>query len=112
MRNLLVLLTFALLVALAAPAANEEASSVIAVKGSETSSGVVTLHIVKGAKAYELTCNQGMPGCTSLKNATYRMTVLPKNRGMYDCQNVKVYAEAADTSGDEQELGAYCLLDK
>lgn len=81
------------------------------VKNSETNSGVVTLQISKESKEFELTCNDGLPGCTVLKKGTYRMLELPKNRGMYDCKNVRVYAESAAGPEDEK-LGEYCLVGK
>ena len=113
MRNVLtvsVFLVFLLLPGMTALAQDEPTTSVIIVKNSETNSGVITLQISKESKSYELTCNDGLPGCTVLKKGTYRMLVLPKNRGMYDCQNVRIYAESA--AEDDEKLGEYCLLGK
>jgi hypothetical protein len=36
------------------------------------------------------------------------MVRLPKNRGMYDCQNVDLYPRTADPE-NEEKLGEYCL---
>jgi hypothetical protein len=62
-------------------------------------------------KAVELQCNQSSPSCASLKGGKYVAVLLPKNHGMYDCNNVDVYSETANPDNDEK-LGEYCLLDK
>ena len=94
---------------LSAMAADEAATTVISVKGSQKSSGVITLQITKDSKSYELNCNESMPSCVDLKKGTYRMVELPKNHGMYDCQNVRVFAESAVSTDDDAKLGEYCL---
>jgi hypothetical protein len=39
------------------------------------------------------------------------MVTLPKNWGMYDCQNVDLYPTSADPATD-QKIGEYCLNGK
>ena len=106
MRNVFILL----LLGTAALAADDNPSSVITVKSSEKNSGVITLQITKNAKSFELTCNDGAGSCADLKKGNYKMVELPKNHGMYDCQNVDIFAESA--SEDDQKLGEYCLISK
>jgi hypothetical protein len=43
-----------------------------------------------------------------VKPGEYQMVRLPKNHGMYDCQNVDLYLQTADTETDDK-LGEYCL---
>ncbi len=40
------------------------------------------------------------------------MVELPKNFGMYECQDVEVYPESAVTEDKDQKLGEYCLVEK
>jgi hypothetical protein len=86
--------------------------STITVQGNQLNNGVVIMDIVLDRKAYRLTCNQAMSGCTPLKSGRYQMVQLPKNFGMYDCQDVDVYADTANTSDDNRKLGEYCLEEK
>ena len=65
----------------------------ITVKASELNSGVVILQIAKAGTDYQLQCNQGAPGCVSLKSGKYQMVELPKGFGMYECRDVEVYPE-------------------
>ncbi len=81
------------------------------VKDSQTVSGVVIVDIQVAGKPAELQCNQGGFRCEQLKRGSYQMVKLPKNRGYYDCQNVEVYAQSADTEKG-QAIGAYCLNEK
>jgi hypothetical protein len=104
------LVVFSLVISAASVAADDVPTWVITVKSLEKNSGVITLQIVRDSKAFELTCNEGMPGCTDLKKGNYKMTELPKNHGVYDCNNVRVYAESAGE--DDEKLGEYCLITK
>jgi hypothetical protein len=115
MRNvfiLFLLVSIVLLLATPLVADDENSTSLIAVKGSQKASGVITLQISQGTKSLELNCNEGMSGCADLKKGNYRMLVLPKNRGMYDCQNVRVFAESSTDPDNDEKLGEYCLAGK
>ena len=83
----------------------------LVVKDSSTYTGVVIVNAELAGKAVELQCNQNASACTLLKSGKYTMVVLPKNWGMYDCKNVDVYQETANTETD-QKLGEYCLIQK
>ena len=110
-RIALCLLTVLFLLAGTAKTLAQEKSA-ITVKGSTLSNGVVVVDVMKGTKAYLLECNQGMPGCTQLKSGKYQLVELPSNSGMYDCKDVQVFAEGADTEDSDKKLGEYCLNDK
>lgn len=107
--TLSILLAFFLL-GLKTPRAQEK--SFITIKSGEVNNRVVILDVVKAGKAYELQCNQGTRGCASLKGGKYQMVELPKNYGVYDCQNVEVYPESATILDENQKLGEYCLVEK
>ena len=92
--------------------ASAQEKSVITVKGTTLSNGVVLIDIVKGGKGIDMQCNQGAPGCTQLKGGKYQLVQLPENMGMYDCKDVQVFAESADTSDADKKLGEYCLNEK
>jgi len=111
-RIVLLLVASVLLLGIIALAADDEATSLITVKSSAKSSGVVTLQIAKDTKTLELTCNLNMPSCVDLKKGNYRMLELPKNHGMYDCRDVRVFAESGTSTEDDDKLGEYCLADK
>jgi hypothetical protein len=85
--------------------------STIVVKDSGTYTGVVVITATSGAKTIELQCNQTSSSCTLLKSGNYVMVTLPKNHGMYDCQNVDIYADATEP-GTGQKIGEYCLTQK
>jgi hypothetical protein len=84
----------------------------ITVRGSELNNEVVILDVLKASKAYQLQCNQGAPGCSTLNNGNYQMVELPKNFGMYECRDVEIYPESAITSDKDKKLGEYCLVEK
>jgi len=91
--------------------------SYITVRGSELNNSFFILDVLKGSNAYQLQCNQGAPGCTSLKSGNYLMLELPKNLGMYECRHVEAYPESAAASdtalpGKHKKLGEYCLIEK
>jgi hypothetical protein len=85
--------------------------SVITVKDSSVTTGVIIIDAQAAGKNIELQCNQTSPACTQLKRGTYQMVKLPKNHGMYDCQNADIYTDSADTESG-QRLGEYCLTEK
>lgn len=85
--------------------------SAINVKESFTSTGVVVVSADMSGKTVELQCNVASPSCTVLKPGKYQMVQLPKNHGMYDCQNADVFDAAANPEID-QRLGEYCLTVK
>jgi len=100
-----------LLVILTATALAEQQTLSIMVKEATVATGVVIITADMAGKSVELQCTQSMPGCVSLKNGKYLMVQLPKNHGMYDCQNVDVFQEGANPTS-AQRLGAYCLNEK
>jgi hypothetical protein len=87
-------------------------NSKITVTGSEVNNGVVILDVLKAGRAYQLQCNQGAPGCATLKIGNYQMVELPKNFGMYECRDVESYPESAVTSDKDKKLGEYCVVEK
>lgn len=88
-----------------------QTKSTITVKGSELSNGVVFVDVVKEGKTYELQCNQGVSSCALLKSGKYQLVELPANRGMYECRDVEVYADAM-SGAEQKKLGEYCLTEK
>ncbi len=86
--------------------------SAITVKGSSINNGVVIVDAMKGGKGYDLECNHGALSCAELKSGKYLMVELPANTGMYDCKDVQVFAEGADTEDSNNKLGEYCLNNK
>jgi len=89
----------------------QDKTSPIVVKEATISTGVVVVTADMGGKSVELQCTQSMPDCISLKNGKYVLVQLPKNHGMYDCQNVDVFPEGADPA-TAHKLGEYCLMSK
>lgn len=85
-----------------------ETKTAVKVKSSQVTSGVVLITVDENGKSFDLQCNDGHPFCKAVKPGEYQMVRLPKNRGMYDCQNVDLYLQTADTENDEK-LGEYCL---
>jgi hypothetical protein len=83
----------------------------ITVKESSTVSGVVIVSGEMQGKSIDLQCNASSPSCQALKPGKYLMLQLPKNRGMYDCQNADVFELGKDTATD-QRLAEYCLTVK
>jgi hypothetical protein len=89
----------------------QEKSSPIMVKEATTTTGVVIVTADMAGKSVQLQCTASMPDCAALKNGKYVIVLLPKNHGMYDCQNVDVYAPDANPATD-QRIGEYCLTQK
>ena len=115
MRRLLVVIGLFALTAAIQVLAQEK--SIIAVKGSEISNGVVTLTAQQAAtsdqaaESFVLHCNKGMSECTAVEAGNYLMVRLPKNWGMYDCTDVDLYPTTADPA-TSQKIGEYCLSKK
>ena len=82
--------------------------TLITVKDSSTTTGVVIVSANMSGKSVELQCNVSTPSCAPLKAGKYQMVTLPKNHGMYDCQNADVYDLSANPERD-QKIGEYCL---
>ena len=108
-RIALFLLMVLILLAGAVRVAAQDKSS-ITVKGSQSTNGVVVVDVTKGTKKIELQCNQGAPFCAWLKSGKYLMVELPANRGMYDCHDVQVFADSAESTEPEYRIGEYCLV--
>jgi hypothetical protein len=85
-----------------------ETKTPVTVKSSQVTSGVVLVTVSENGKSFDLQCNEGHAFCKAVKPGEYQMVRLPKNHGMYDCQNVDLYLQTADTENDEK-LGEYCL---
>lgn len=83
----------------------------VTVKSTEKNSGVVIVSINDGKKNAELNCNDGFPGCAIPKTGEYWMVMLPKNHGVYECQNVDLYPSTANPDSDEK-TGEFCLIEK
>jgi hypothetical protein len=84
----------------------------ITVKDASTSNGVVLVTISNAGKTAELQCTESAPFCATPKAGTYWMVRLPKNHGVYDCQNVDLYLQASDPENGGQALGEYCLNER
>jgi hypothetical protein len=91
--------------------------STITVKNSTVVSDVIVINITqstvadKGKASFELRCNKGPSSCKAPEPGTYQMVRLPKNWGMYDCENVDLYSASADVATD-QKIGEYCIIQK
>lgn len=112
MKKAIILLVLALSVQVMA-----QDSSTITVRNSETSNGVVIINATQATTgdqaklSLELHCNKGASACKAPEAGTYLMVRLPKNWGMYDCQNVDLYPASADPA-TAQKIGEYCLSEK
>lgn len=83
--------------------------SQVTVKNVDKNNGVVLITVAENGKNLELQCNEGASFCTVVKPGEYQMVRLPKNRGLYDCQNVDLFKADVDPDSGER-LGQYCLL--
>ena len=81
-------------------------------EGTTVNNGVVIVNINDAGKAFELQCNQAAPHCTAAQPGSYWMVRLPKNHGLYDCANVDLYAQSANTEDPDNVLGEYCINEK
>jgi hypothetical protein len=70
----------------------------------------VTVKTATTSNGLELQCTAEQAWCNAVKAGDYQMVRLPKNHGMYDCQNVDLFPSGADVEND-QKLGEYCLND-
>ncbi len=109
--SLLTVLTAVFIVLLCARALAQDKTPV-KVKNSEVVTGVVIVHVQKGAESLELQCNQGAGSCKTQASGNYLMVQLPPNYGMYDCKNVEVYTGDPDKPDEAKLVGAYCLIEK
>lgn len=91
---------------------DETQTSPVTVKTRQTYKGLVVLTILKATKTFELSCNEGLRGCTSLEPGKYVMVELPKNRGMYECDNVELYPDGTQEPDPDKRLGSYCMSPK
>lgn len=112
MKKALILLVLAVSVQVMA-----QDQTTITVKNCEVNNGVVIITAIRAATSdqtklsLELHCNKGASGCKAPEAGTYLMVRLPKNWGMYDCQNVDLYPTSADPA-TAQKIGEYCLNEK
>jgi len=86
--------------------------SLITVKDTTVNNGVVIVNIHDSGKPFELQCNQSAPRCAAPQPGSYWMVRLAKNHGMYDCANVDLYAQSANTENPDNVLGEYCINEK
>ena len=103
MKKLLVFLTLLISVQVFA-----EEKVKVTVKSTEKNNGVVIVTINNNGKSTELNCNDGFPGCAAPKPGEYWMVKLPKNRGVYDCQNVDLFPGNVEIETAEK-IGEYCV---
>ena len=104
---------FAVLIAvfILSTAAFAQERTPVKVKSSEVITGVVIVHVQKDTKTLDLQCNQGASSCKVLQGGNYLMVELPKNYGMYDCQNVEMYRVDQDKPEAAQKIGEYCMVE-
>ena len=105
-------LFFLVLLVLSACIALSQEKSLITIQGNSMHAGLLVLDVVKDGKAYKLTCNEGVLSCSTLKNGKYQIVQLPKNFGLYECQNIRVYSESAADTDQAPIFGEYCLEEK
>ncbi len=86
--------------------------TLITVKGGSVNNGVVIVDVRESGKPYELQCNKSAPNCSIPEPGSYWMVRLPKNHGMYDCNDVDLYPQSVDPESAEKVLGEYCLNEK
>ena len=103
--------SFALLALLLVSQVWAQQSSQITVKSGEVNNGVVILTAQAGKAHLEQQCNKGSSHCELPKPGDYLLVRLPKNRGVYDCQNVDIYPTSANPDVD-QKIGEYCLTEE
>jgi hypothetical protein len=122
MKKALILLSLGFIFAIPSPA--QERSNITVVE-AQSVTGVVLIvgHVIipdAGQKgivdlnrkvSIQLQCNKEMSGCVAPKPGNYLLVRLPKNRGMYECANARLYASTADPD-TSQPIGEYCLTEK
>lgn len=82
--------------------------SQVTVKRADKSNGVVIVTVLENGRTVELQCNESQGFCAAPKPGTYSMLRLPKNRGVYDCQNVDLFPSPENN----EKVGEYCLIEK
>jgi hypothetical protein len=102
---------FVLLVFCAATPVLAQQEQQITVKGGEVSNGVVIVTAQEGKTFIDLRCNKDFAYCKIPQPGTYVMVRLPKNWGLYDCADVRVYRKMADL-GARELVGEYCLVEE
>lgn len=80
----------------------------VTVKKTDTVGGIILVTATENGKQIEFQCTAQQAWCTALTPGSYQLVRLPKNHGMYDCQNVDLYSNTADIEIDAK-LGEYCL---
>jgi hypothetical protein len=80
----------------------------VTVKKTDNVSGIILVTGTENGKQIEFQCTEQQAFCTAVKAGEYQLVRLPKNHGMYDCQNVDLFSSTADVDND-QKLGEYCL---
>ncbi len=85
--------------------------TLITVKNSSTNSGVIMVNIHEDGKPQELQCTESAPNCVAPQAGNYWMVRLPKNHGLYDCDNVDLYLQNEDPE-TAQKVGEFCLNTK
>jgi hypothetical protein len=83
--------------------------SKVTVKSTEKNGGVIFVTIKDGSKTVDLNCNEGFPNCTAPKPGDYWMVRLPKNHGVYECQNVELFPGDSEDTDNSEKVGSYCL---
>jgi hypothetical protein len=109
MRKELVHLVLLMLCAATALLAQQEQQ--ITVTGGDVNNNVVIVTAQEGETFLELRCYKGTTDCNIPRLGTYAMVRLPKNRGPYDCINVRLYTKMADSQVG-QLVGEYCLFEE
>ena len=94
---------------LAQEAREEPQAKELSIKRSMIINKVVVVMGQQGKTAVQLQCNEGLTSCAALDAGAYLMVELPKNRGIYECDNVRVYAKTANPANDAP-VGEYCLV--
>jgi spore coat protein U-like protein len=87
-----------------------QTSSPITVTRSNTLKDVTVVSAQEGNAQIKLQCNNNMPFCLPLPAGEYVIVRLPKNRGFYDCVDVRVYRTSADVDSGNN-IGEYCIVD-
>jgi len=85
--------------------------SLVTIKSSSASGGVVIVTISEAGKNYDLQCTKSAPFCQIPEAGSYWMVRLPKNHGVYDCDNVDLYPQSADPETGNK-VGEYCISGK
>jgi len=111
MKSMVSLFVVGIVVFMLSAASFAQERTPVKVKSSEVVTGVVIVHVQKDAKTLDLQCNQGASGCKALQSGDYLMVELPKNYGMYDCQNVEMYRVDQDKPQAAQKIGEYCMAE-